>query len=154
MLTANGILTNPIAPQAGIAHALRQYQMARLRGRLGQWWAALTGRCRSLLQLDATTRENGVGARHYAGIQAVPIRQIRGTEERARDFDVEFNPLTDHTQGRWLSVFTALQRGAALPPVELTRLGETYFVRDGHHRISAARALGQEYIEAIVTVWQ
>jgi hypothetical protein len=104
--------------------------------------------------LDATARANGVGARYYAGIQAVPIRQIRGTEERARDFDVEFNPLTDHTERRWLSVFTALQRGAALPPVELTRVGEIYFVRDGHHRISAARALGQEYIEAVVTVWQ
>ena len=45
-------------------------------------------------------------------------------------------------------------RGRSLPPVELIQLGDAYFVRDGHHRISAAAALGQQEIDAQVTVWQ
>jgi hypothetical protein len=44
--------------------------------------------------------------------------------------------------------------GDPLPPVELIQVGSVYFVRDGHHRISVARAMGQQEIEAVVTVWQ
>jgi hypothetical protein len=51
-------------------------------------------------------------------------------------------------------VYSARERGAHLPPVELTRVGGTYFVRDGHHRISVARATGQDYIEADVSAWE
>ena len=48
----------------------------------------------------------------------------------------------------------AFQRGRCLPPVALIQVGDHYFVRDGHHRISVARALGQLAIEATVEVWQ
>jgi hypothetical protein len=89
-----------------------------------------------------------------AGIRTVPISKIRGSEGRSEDFDREFHPLRLHNQGRWLSVATARQRGVVLPPVELIQIGDIYFVRDGHHRISVAKAFGQEEIEAEVTVWE
>jgi hypothetical protein len=54
----------------------------------------------------------------------------------------------------WLSVAVARQRGKSLPPVKLIQVGDVYYVQDGHHRISVARALGQRDIEAEVTVWQ
>jgi hypothetical protein len=38
-----------------------------------------------------------------------------------------------------------------MPPVDLVRIGQIYFVRDGHHRISVARALGRTDIDAYVT---
>jgi len=44
-------------------------------------------------------------------------------------------------------------RGLALPPVELIQVGEVYFVVDGHHRISAARALKYTHVDAVVTEW-
>jgi hypothetical protein len=84
----------------------------------------------------------------------VPICHIRGTESRAGDFDRDFNPLRDHNQGRWQRIAGARQRGKALPPVDLVQVGNLYFVRDGHHRISVAQALGQPDIEAKVVVWQ
>jgi hypothetical protein len=84
----------------------------------------------------------------------VPIRQIRGSEGRSRYFDCDFNPLYDEARGRWLNIARARQQGKNLPPVVLVQVGDIYFVRDGHHRISVARALGQLYIEARVTVWQ
>jgi hypothetical protein len=86
-------------------------------------------------------------------VQTVAIRQIRGSEGRNRDFDRHFNPLTSHSQERWMRVAEAQQRGVPLPPIQLIRVGEVYFVRDGHHRISVARALRQHEIEADVVTW-
>jgi hypothetical protein len=84
----------------------------------------------------------------------VLIGQIRGSQDRSHDFDHDFNPLQDHNKGRWLGIAAARQRGKALPPVELVQVGDVYFVRDGHHRISVARALGQRDIKAKVMVWR
>jgi len=94
-----------------------------------------------------------VGARHYAGLHTVPIAQIQGSEGRSNDFDRDFHPLQDHCKERWLRLAMAREQGKVLPPVVLVQVGEVYFVRDGHHRISVARALGQLDIEAEVTVW-
>jgi hypothetical protein len=130
------------------------YSRARNRGRQGQVWSTLTGRSRRLLTLAEIEATSTVHARRYAGIRAVPIGQVRGSQGRSNDFDREFNPLQDHNKRRWLGVAAARQRGKALPPVELVQVGDVYFVRDGHHRISVARALGQQDIEAKVMVWQ
>jgi hypothetical protein len=94
------------------------------------------------------------GRRYYAGTQVVPLAAIRGSESRAADFDAGFHPCRPHDRARWLSVATAWYQGVALPPVELIQVGEHYYVRDGHHRISIAAALRVRDIEASVTVWQ
>ena len=130
-----------------------QFEWARIRGELGQTWAALTRHRRNLAELQAASCGKRAGGR-FAGVNTVPVKAIRGSEGRTRDFDADFNPLTDNSQDRWVRIYAAQKRGAALPPVELIRVAETYFVRDGHHRISVARALGQEYIEAVVTAWE
>ncbi len=82
----------------------------------------------------------------------MPINRIKGSEGRSGDFDRDFNPMHDRMIDRWVSVALAQSNGVALPAVELIQLGEDYFVRDGHHRISVARAFGEEYIDAKVTV--
>ena len=130
------------------------YQRACYRGWLGQVWAALTGRSRTLLNLTAITTTSTVYNRRYAGTQAVRIREIRGSEGRCHDFDAAFYPLQPHTEHRWLSIATAWQAGVSLPPIDLIRVGGIFFVRDGHHRISVARAMGQPDIDAVVTVWE
>lgn len=153
MFATDPYLISQAYNQGHTPSALQHYYGARLRGQLSRVWSALTGRSCALHELSAVTHKAKVGGRQLAGILAVRIGQIRGTEGRPDDFDCDFNPLTDHTRARWLSVFTALARGTELPPVELIRAGNTYYVRDGHHRISAARTLGQQYIEAVVTAW-
>jgi len=100
--------------------------------------------------VQAASRASGGSA---AGVQTVALRQIRGSEGRNRDFDRHFNPLMSHSQERWMRVAEAQQRGVPLPLVQLIRVGELYFVRDGHHRISVARALRQREIEADVVTW-
>lgn len=69
---------------------------------------------------------------------------------RTRDFDGNFRPKHERLADRWISVAKAYLRGRSLPPVKLVEIGDSYFVLDGHHRISVARALGQEKIKAIV----
>jgi hypothetical protein len=138
--------------QLGAANSL--YAGARGRGRRGQFWSLLTGRSRCLLALAGVKAARGVDARFDAGIRAVPLDQIRGSEDRVGDFDCDFYPLHDHNRERWLSVALARQQGKELPPVALVQAGDVYFVRDGHHRVSVARALRQKDIEARVIVWQ
>ena len=129
------------------------YTRSRRHGRWGRLWATGSRDARRLLDLSEIGGACRVDARCYAGLHTVPIEQIRGSEGRSNDFDCDFHPLQDHCKGRWLHVAAARDQGKPLPPVVLVRVGDIYFVRDGHHRISVARALGQLDIEAEVTVW-
>jgi hypothetical protein len=130
------------------------YDLASRRGRLGRLWRRITRRSRPLLDLTTVEASANIQTRHYLGMRTVPIEQIWGSEGRSADFDSLFYPRRGHSQGRWVSIAAARMMGAVLPPVELIQVGDGYFVRDGHHRISVARALGEEHIEAEVTVWQ
>lgn len=131
-----------------------RYDDLRVQALLGKLWATVTRKSRRLLDLAAIEASGLMHSSHYAGVQTVSISQIRGSEGRTDDFDADFRPLRPHNRERWQNVAVAHQTGASLPPVELIQVGGTYFVRDGHHRISVARAFGQVYIEAKVTVWQ
>jgi len=133
------------------------YSSARNRGQRSMLWASLTGRSRCLLALEEVRQGCHVSAternRLDGETQLVPIARILGSEGRCGDFDRDFNPLHDHSRERWLRIAAAKRRGMPLPPVDLVQVGNLYFVQDGHHRISVARALGQLNIEARVTVW-
>jgi hypothetical protein len=131
--------------------AERLYSRARRGHQLAAIWGRLVGRPAYLLDLTAVTGR--VAGQHALGMQTVPLAQIRGSEGRTRDFDSAFRSLEEHSRERWISVARARLEDTPLPAVELIRAGDTYYVRDGHHRISVARALGQRDIDARVTVW-
>jgi hypothetical protein len=114
----------------------------------------LTRRSSDLLSLTEAETTQRIENRYSAGIQLVALDQIQGSQGRCRDFDRAFYSRQRHSESRWLQVATARALGIALPPVALVQVGNIYFVRDGHHRISVARALGQTEIEAEVRVWQ
>jgi len=134
------------------------YTRARDRGQRAMLRSALTGRSRCLIALEEVRQGSHVSTTEWNHLDVetrlVPIDQIRGSEGRCSDFDRDFNPLHDHSRGRWLRIAAARRRGMPLPPVDLVQVGNLYFVQDGHHRVSVARALGQPDIEAKVTVWQ
>jgi hypothetical protein len=129
------------------------YDGARLAAQLYYLWARLTGKANTLQDLGQTAARMPSGDGYYAGIRAVPLTLIRGTEGRLHDFDARFNPLKPSNESRWLSVAMARLKGVTLPPVALIQVADTYYVRDGHHRISVARALGEQDIDAEVLVW-
>lgn len=82
------------------------------------------------------------------GVVNIPLAKIVGSENRVSDFDNTFNPLNEHNRDRWINIALTRRNGASLPPVELIQVGEEYYVRDGHHRISVAKAANQTEIEA------
>jgi hypothetical protein len=85
------------------------------------------------------------------GTQTVALDSIVGTVGRRRgEFDRSFRPAARRLRPRWLRVAAARRRGVDLAPVELYRVGALHFVEDGHHRVSVARALGDETIQAHV----
>jgi hypothetical protein len=85
------------------------------------------------------------------GLRSVPLDAIVGTIDRGRDFDRQLRPTSRRVRSRWEHIAAAMRRGEAMPPVDLLKVGEIYFVRDGHHRVSVASALGHSDIEAHVT---
>ena len=136
-----------------VAEAQALFQHAKLRGKLRAVWAKLTGRSAHLLDLAIVKASKAIVARHNQGTHVIPVAQIRGSEGRTKDFDSHFNPLQNHTSQRWTSIAKAWLTDVKLPPVELVQVDDVYFVRDGHHRISVARAMGQTYIDAEVIRW-
>lgn len=127
------------------------FHKALAAGRNHKFISILTRRSSRLLDLGSFQSHLSNG--HYAGEQEVALDDIRGTEGRQNDFDDRFHPLTERSRLRWQSIAKAYDAGMSLPPVELIRVGEVYFVRDGHHRISVARSLGQTTITATVIDW-
>jgi hypothetical protein len=128
------------------------FQKALLRGKLGSLRGGLTRHANHLAGLATDTVGKTTVVDHHERGQAVLVERVHGSESRSMDFDRDFNPLQTHTRQRWLNVAKARLNDVPLPSVELIQLGNDYYVRDGHHRISVAKALGQIYIDAEVTV--
>lgn len=84
------------------------------------------------------------------GQQSVELASIVGSVDRTRDFDRRFRPTSTRVRARWERLNTAQRQGAAMPPIDLYRIGDMHFVRDGHHRVSVAFALGYKQIDALV----
>jgi hypothetical protein len=84
------------------------------------------------------------------GLQVVPLDAIVGSVDRTVDFDRGLRPTSARLRSRWERINAAQRRGEALPPVSLYKIGDLYFVRDGHHRVSVAKSLGRRDIDAYV----
>lgn len=103
-----------------------------------------------ILPFDEVIAELGRTGERDIGLQVVQLSDIVGTVGRGNEFDRAFRPTSSQVRGRWERLAKAMRRGEAIPPVDLFKVGEVYFVRDGHHRVSVARALGRTDIDAHV----
>lgn len=128
--------------------AASMFNQAATQATVKRFWAWITRRPSQLMHLSDVVQENGISGGAYVGTRPVDIHQICGSESRVDDFDCEFHPREQRIRDRWVSVARAFLRRDSLPPVELIQVGECYFVRDGHHRISVARSIGQRFIDA------
>lgn len=131
---------------------LAMFREMFIHGSIHRLWSKFTHRCSHLLDLDETLKDHPLDASHYAGYKTVSLDQIRGTQGKTGEFDAVFNPTTERSRTRWISIALEKLRGRDLPPVDLIQVGDIYYVRDGHHRISVSRAMGQAFIDAEVTV--
>src|ERR1700749_1821596 len=123
--------------------AQTDFLRARRRAALGAMVARLRGEpddVRHILPYEEVVAALGYVSEHFAGSAVVPLDAIVGTVDRGRDFDRSFRPTSGRVRSRWEHIATAMRRGEAMPPVDLVRIGQIYFVRDGHHRVSVPLA--------------
>ena len=110
----------------------------------------LTGRHQDLLNFDEIRSRLHLHEEHYEGVHDVPLDQIVGSVGRYKDFTATFLPRKSGMKERWSRVYALANSLEGPPPIELYKVGDVYFVRDGNHRVSVARQLGAKTIQAHV----
>ena len=125
------------------------YQQSRRAfwGRVLNW---LTHKGNDLLEYSQAIHDSGFSSQRDLGVQIVPVNKIVGTVGRGRDFDRGFRPRRENMRERWMRVQTLFERQGQFPVLELYKLGDLYYVLDGHHRVSVARANDVRYLDARV----
>lgn len=125
---------------------------ARFKSFINQVFSVLAGNkhTTTLLSYDEIKEKLHIGGPIYRGVKTVRVDQVVGSLNRYHEFDRAFLPKEDQLASRWQKVDRAFYEDIHLPPVVLYKVGEVYFVVDGHHRVSVAREKGQVYIEAEV----
>jgi hypothetical protein len=103
-----------------------------------------------MLPFEEVVEALGRTGQRELGLQTVPLDAIVGSVDRTVDFDRRLRPTSPRLRTRWERIAAAQRRGEALPPVSLYKIGDLYFVRDGHHRVSVAKSHGREDIDAYV----
>jgi hypothetical protein len=133
--------------QHDFLRARRQATVARLAARL----RGEPDDVGLILPYEEVIAALGFRSERSLGMRVVPLDAIVGTVDRGGEFDRHFRPRSPLLRERWERLAAAMRRGESMPPVDLLKIGETYFVRDGHHRVSVSRALGRPDIDAMVT---
>jgi hypothetical protein len=130
--------------------AASDFSHARIKAFLNRIRSTVSGRPNELLSYAEVKECLHLGGPIYRGVETVRIDAIVGSLNRYQDFDRAFMPVKNGTAGRWENVDLAYYQHKDLPPVMLYKVGEVYFVVDGHHRVSVAREQGLDDIDAEV----
>jgi hypothetical protein len=146
-----------MAPDTGFPTQDAQSDFSRARRR--QALSRLARRLRRepddvnvILPFDEVVEALGRRGERRLGLKTIPLDSIVGTVDRSRrEFDRSFRPTSRRVRRRWQGIAEAMRRGEPLPPIRVYRVDELHFVEDGHHRVSVARQLGLDVIDAYVT---
>ena len=133
--------------QSDFSRARRREQLSRLVARLRREPDDIN----VILPFDEVVAALGRRGERRLGLQTIDLDSIVGTVDRSREFDRAFRPTSRRLRQRWERIAKAMRRGEPMPPIDVYRIGDLHFVRDGHHRVSVARSLGLEAIDAYVT---
>ncbi len=126
------------------------FERARQRAFLHDLMAVFARRPNDLIPYHELRQRMAPEGESYRGHQEVRIDRIVGSMDRFQDFDRTFFPRKRFIAGRWQNVDRAYYEDVRLPPIQLYKVGDVYFVKDGNHRVSVAREKGQEFIDAEV----
>ena len=129
---------------------MEDFTTARKKARMQKLLSTLQWKHSDLLSLYEVTKLVKPRNETYRGVVAIPVSKIIGSEGRYHDFTSAFFPKKDLLRQRWLSINQAHHQDIILPAISVYKLGDSYFVRDGNHRVSVAKAEGVEFIDAEV----
>jgi len=135
----------------GYMEGMGVFQNARLRAFWKDFANFIRGKSAELLSFEDIRARLRLREENYRGIQDVPLEQIAGSVGRYQDFTNEFLPRKNQMKERWSRVYAVASGMVGLPPIEVYKIDDVYFVRDGNHRVSVARQMGATHIQAHVT---
>ncbi len=130
--------------------AVRDFRRARREAAMQQLLARVTGKSADLLPYNEVSERLKFADGEEVGVREIPLEAIVGSVGRYQDFTRSFMPRSDQNAERWVRVKTAVNDMRGMPPIEVYKVGDAYFVIDGNHRVSVARQLGSETITARV----
>ncbi|HUE68716.1 MAG TPA: DUF4032 domain-containing protein [Candidatus Acidoferrum sp.] len=132
--------------------ALADFNAARAKAFRRAIRSILTRRATRLHSIAASLQAAGFEGKSYGGVEDIPLDKIAGSvapESKTVDFDANFLPLNPRLRDRWVNVYAAMV-ATDVPPIDVYRVDDKYYVIDGHRRVSVARALERPTIRARV----
>lgn len=130
---------------------LSTYPKARRKEMFRRIGGVLMGRPqRRLLNLEEVQDRLGSHQQSYLGVKPIPVDEIIGSVARSSDFDDRFLPLSDRLEARWQALENRYPEGG-FPPISVFKVGDAYFVADGHHRVAIAKQRKMDFIDAEIT---
>ena len=130
--------------------AVNDFHQARRKARLENILLTFQGKPKELMSYDEVRHKLRATEGSARRLQEIPLDSIVGSVNRYTDFTRSFLPRQESDRERWARVKLGVERMAGLPPIEAYKIGDVYFVLDGHHRVSVARELGADTIEGYV----
>ena len=131
--------------------AMNDFYEAHRKASMKTVLSKITGKTVDLLSYDEILKRLRMKGQTDRGRAEIPLDKIIGSVGRYSDFTKDFLPRKISDSARWASVKMATESLSGVPPIEVYKIGDSYFVRDGNHRVSVARSNGQDHIEAYVT---
>lgn len=138
-------------PRADVENDFLRARRRQVLSRLAQRLRRGPDDVNLILPFDEVVAALGVRGERFLGLQSIRLDSIVGTVDSRRDFDRRFRPTSSRIRDRWERLALAQRRGESVPPIDVYRVGDLHFVKDGHHRVSVALATGQKTIDAYVT---
>lgn len=137
--------------QAVQYESLEKYRRNVSKAQIADLMANITGANVDLVSYDEVAKRIKTRQQIEMGTQMVPLDKIVGSVGRYRDFTRTFLPRPSINPERWARIDAIMHSMEGYAPIEVYKVGDVYFVRDGNHRVSVARANGLTHIEAYVT---
>ena len=138
-------------PRADVENDFLRVRRRQVLARLAQRLRRGPDDVNLILPFSDVVAALGIEGERSLGLKTIKLSTVVGTVDSHRDFDRRFRPTSARVRERWERLALAQRRGAPIPPIDVYRVGELHFVRDGHHRVSIALATGQTTIDAYVT---
>ena len=138
-------------PKADVENDFLRARRRQVLANLGHRLAREPDDVNMILPFNEVVAALGMEGERYLGQQTIHLDTIVGTVDSHRDFDRRFRPTSTRVRERWERLALAQRRGEPIPPIDVYRIGDIHFVRDGHHRVSIALATGRSTIDAYVT---
>ncbi len=137
--------------RANYLEGINKFNGARAQRFWRELASLLRGQSTELLSFEDIRARLRLRAESYRGLQDIEVAKIVGSVGRYNDFTRDFLPRSNEMRERWSRVYASMNSMVGVPPIEVYKVGDVYFVRDGNHRVSVARQLGAETIQAHVT---